>query len=384
MSGLSSGRVAVTFLAACLAPFAAPASASANPTPEAVTIAVASSGTVSPEYRVEVHNETQSPVDVTVRQVVPHGTAVQAVSTGGRADAAEVTWQLQLPAHATEPLATSLTPTPTAAPVVVPACAYHRDGRLPYDCAAASWALPPPPPAPEPSPWRWQLIAILAGVAALLILAGLRWWLRRRRNRRTPRPMPGQAATSSTAGPAQAVRRRDPPVWRVVGLAVVLLVALTALGVRAAAVAFNVIGKKASAALQEGRGWIGEPTVGPLGATLREAAFEFAVYRFSCQSGTAEPSRRCIATVGVHNVSAESQPWYSMLQRAYLPGGTWVSADEAATTDVNGGIDLFSAPLPPGADMLVPVAFTVPSNAQPDRIELRSGVFSAGVTVNCQ
>jgi hypothetical protein len=69
------------------------------------------------------------------------------------------------------------------------------------------------------------------------------------------------------------------------------------------------------------------------------------------------------------------------MQRIYLPNGTWVSADGDATRAANGGRDQFQAPVPAGDRRLATLAFTMPAAEPPVRLELRSGAFSAGVSV---
>ncbi|PWR10266.1 hypothetical protein DKT68_09535, partial [Micromonospora acroterricola] len=92
--------------------------------------------------------------------------------------------------------------------------------------------------------------------------------------------------------------------------------------------------------------------------------------------------RRCQATVGVRNVTGDQQPWHGQLQRAYLPGGRWVSTDEPATRAANLGRDVFADPMAAGSRVVLPLVFTVDGRDPPRQLELRSGVFSAGVRVD--
>ncbi|MGW4153539.1 hypothetical protein ACWEDF_10345 [Micromonospora chersina] len=132
--------------------------------------------------------------------------------------------------------------------------------------------------------------------------------------------------------------------------------------------------------------WVGNSVTGPLGVPLRENAFEFTVYRLACGGGTqpASPSggRQCLATVGVRNVTSGEQTWHGQLQRAYLPGGNWVATDESATRVANLGRDVFAQPVAAGSRVLLPLVFTVHGDDPPKQLELRSGVFSAGVRVD--
>jgi hypothetical protein len=125
--------------------------------------------------------------------------------------------------------------------------------------------------------------------------------------------------------------------------------------------------------------WMGTTVTGRLGTPVRDAAFEFTVYRLACSPDGA--SQRCVANVGLQNVSNASQPWYAGMQRAYLSSGTWVTGDDTATRAVNGNQDIFAHPIPPGGRLLAPLVFTIPGDTTLSRIELRSAVFSAGVSI---
>ena len=138
--------------------------------------------------------------------------------------------------------------------------------------------------------------------------------------------------------------------------------------------------------------WVGTGVTGSLGVPLRESAFEFTVYRMTC--GAPGTAGRPTAAVphrptgdaarppsGVRNVTGDHQPWHSELQRAYLPGGRWVSTDESATRTANLGRDVFADPMAAGTRMVLPLVFTVDGRDPPQQLELRSGVFSAGVRV---
>lgn len=119
---------------------------------------------------------------------------------------------------------------------------------------------------------------------------------------------------------------------------------------------------------------------GTVGVPLRESAFEFTVYRVACDPGSG--ARRCQATVGLRNVSPEQQSWHGRLQRAYLSDGNFVSTDEQATRMANQGRDVFAQPVAAGTRMVLPLVFTVIGREPPTQLELRSGVFSAGVRVD--
>ncbi|TDB67637.1 hypothetical protein E1182_30515, partial [Micromonospora sp. KC721] len=139
-------------------------------------------------------------------------------------------------------------------------------------------------------------------------------------------------------------------------------------------------------AIQAGRqptsgAWVGRSATGTVGTPVREQAFEFTVYRVVCDTGTGT-GRRCQATVGVRNLTPEQQVWHGELQRAYLPGGNWVSADQDATRRLNLGRDVFAQPVAAGSRVVLPLVFTVNGTQRPEQLELRSGVFSAGVRVD--
>ncbi len=126
--------------------------------------------------------------------------------------------------------------------------------------------------------------------------------------------------------------------------------------------------------------WTGTGVSGALGMPLREDAFEFTVYRMSCEPGRG--ARQCQATVGVRNLTREHQSWHGKLQRAYLADGNWVTTDEPATRRANQGRDVFADPLAAGSRVVLPLVFTITGREAPQRLELRSGVFSAGVRVD--
>ncbi|MEU1585307.1 hypothetical protein [Micromonospora sp. NPDC005710] len=382
-------------------PSRAPASAPA----QQVTVAVATETSPAPRYRIQVRNVSNSPLETTVRQELPPGSSTTAISGGGRSTPAggsttEVTWRLRLPAHSTTTLGTALAATAPGRPLTAPTCAFTSDGSRPYDCASATWqaAAAPAAEVTEAPPWR-RYPVLLAGLAVLLVIsAALVWVWRRRRGRRVT------AAALSTGGgaeggrgtvyprpaaPSPVRRRRTPPVWVLVGAAVVALAAVVG---TAGWTATRQVASIDTQKQPTSGAWVGSAVTGSLGVPLRESAFEFTVYRMTCGApgtagkaagGGAAPSngRRCEATVGVRNVTGDHQPWHSELQRAYLPGGRWVSTDELATRSANLGRDVFADPMAAGTRMVFPLVFTVDGRDPPRQLELRSGVFSAGVRV---
>ncbi|MFC8296360.1 hypothetical protein [Micromonospora orduensis] len=392
-------------------PSAPPAVAPPSPTPAArlpqpVTVAVAPESSPAPRYRIQVRNVGNSPIETTVRQELPPGASATAITAGGRSTGAggstnEVTWRLRLPAHSTTTLGTALTATAPGQALTAPTCAFTSDGTRPYDCATATWqGAAAPAEVTEAPAWR-RYPVLLAGLAVLLLLAACGVWLWRRRRGR--RRVTAAALASGTgpdggrgtiyprpAAPSAPRRRRTPPVWLLVGAAVAVLA-----GVIGTA-GWTATRRVASIDTQKqptSGAWRGTGVSGPMGVPLRESAFEFTVYRMTCAApgtagstdgGGAAPAsgRRCQATVGVRNVTGDQQPWHGQLQRAYLPGGRWVSIDESATRSANLGRDVFAAPVAAGSRVVLPLVFTVDGREPPRQLELRSGVFSAGVRVD--
>ncbi|MFI6760686.1 hypothetical protein ACIBF5_16290 [Micromonospora sp. NPDC050417] len=191
-------------------------------------------------------------------------------------------------------------------------------------------------------------------------------------------------APPRAAVPGQVKRRIGPPVWVVVGLAtvVVALVAAAAALTATARVSAIDTGKQPTSGA-----WVGRTTSGAIGATMRDATFEFTLYRVNCGAAVQQPAgprpagQRCLATLAARNVSKQPQRWYAASQRAYGPSGNWVTTDEPATLALNGGRDIFAEPVPPSERMLVPIVFTMSGPEAPTRVELRGSVFSAGVSI---
>ncbi|WP_433391165.1 hypothetical protein [Micromonospora sp. KLBMP9576] len=352
-----------------------------------VTVAVVPESTPAPRYRIQVRNSGPTPVDTTVRQELPAGASATAITAGGRAtrdagrSAIEVTWQLKLPARSTTTLGTALTAAAPDRPLTAPACAFDRAGSRPYDCATATWNGVAPAAAAErsePPPWR-RTPVLLAALAAVVVLAVGGAWIWRRRRRPVAAALtgggPGTVYPRPAAPRPEQIRRR-PSVWLIVPVAAAVLagtVGTAAWTATRQAAAIDTDGQPTGGA------WVGRGVNGTVGEPLRESAFEFTVYRVACRPGG--EARRCEATVGVRNLTREQQSWHGRLQRAYLPDGNFVSADEQATRAANQGRDVFAQPMAGGARTVLPLVFTVAGQA-PEQLELRSGVFSAGVRVD--
>ncbi|MEU6205361.1 hypothetical protein ABZ814_17475 [Micromonospora musae] len=385
------------------APPAVPTPTRALPPPPKppVTVAVAPAPTPAPAYRIHVRNTGGTPVDTTVRQELPPGAAPSIISAGGQASrvagqsASEVTWRLKLPANSVTTLNTSLAQSPTSQPMTAPACAFTSDGRRPYDCATATWNAAAGPSAKETATPAWQRpVLIGVPIAVVLLGAATGWWLWRRRRRtvasaladgdggaepaRDPRHGRG-TIYPRPAAPRATARRRKPPVWLLVTSAVAVLAGV--IGVAGWTATREVTSIDTDSQPTSGA-WHGKGVAGPMGVPLREAAFEFTVYRVAC-AGPADAGRRqCQATVGVRNLTPEHQAWHGELQRAYLPGGRFVTTDEPATRMANLGRDVFAQPLAAGSRVVLPLVFSVDGREPPKQLELRSGVFSPGVRVD--
>ncbi|MEW2442132.1 hypothetical protein [Micromonospora marina] len=359
--------------------------------------------------------------------------------------AGEVTWRLRLPAKSTTTLHTALSVPGPGRSVTAPTCVYGSDGTRPYDCATATWVGAATAPAAQVTAapaWRRPPVLLAAFTALLVVTAGVVWWAVWRRRRRTaagsaaprtgatggaatPTGTPGGGAvhtgapgggvpglgTPGGAGPGQggpghgtpgrngpaergtvyprtavpspASRRRRPPVWLVVGVAAAVLAGVV--GAAAWSATQRVAAMDTTKQPTSGA-WVGSSVTGALGQPLRETAFEFTVYRVSCGAEVLPTApgggRPCLATIGVRNLTNEDQTWHGQLQRAYLPSGNWVAADEDATRVANLGRDVFSQPVAAGRRVLLPLVFTMRGDEPPKRLELRSGVFSAGVRVD--
>ncbi|MET8907241.1 hypothetical protein [Micromonospora sp. NPDC004551] len=374
-----------------------------------VTVAVAAAGTPAPGYRIQVRNAGPTPVETTVRQELPAGSRATAVTGGGRANspigsatAGAVTWRLRLPGRSTTTLNTALSTAAPGRPVTAPTCAYGTDGTRPYDCATATWTgsrVPAAQVSAAAPAWRRPPVLLAALAALLVVTGGVLWWAWRRRR---ARPGPVSAATGvppvagGVGGPADrgtvyprpamptpAGRRRRPPVWLVAGVAAAVLAGVVG---AAAWTATQRVAAMDTTKQPTSGAWVGNSVTGALGVPLRETAFEFTVYRLTCGAGTlpAAPGggKQCLATVGVRNLTGGEQTWHGQLQRAYLSGGNWVATDENATRVANLGRDVFAQPVAAGSRVLLPLVFTVHGDDPPKQLELRSGVFSAGVRVD--
>ncbi|NJP30860.1 hypothetical protein [Micromonospora thermarum] len=365
-----------------------PTRAALPPPKPPVTVRVAPESTPAPRYRIQVRNDGSRPVATTVRQELPPGTSPTSITSGGRAtrnggqDVTEVTWNLRLPARSTTTLATAITAAP-GRPLTAPACAFATDGYRPYDCATATWQAATSSTATatkaEPPVWR-QTTALVAGLGGLAVVAlGGLWTWRRRRRPHAAALADGPRGTvyPRPATPGAPPLRRRPSTWLIVPVAAVMLAGTV--GTAAWTATRQVAGVDTDSRPTSGA-WVGTGVSGAVGEPLREAAFEFTVYRVACEPGRG--ARQCAATVGVRNLTPEQQTWHGRLQRAYLADGNFVSTDEQATRRANLGRDVFARPMAAGSRTVLPLVFTVNGREPPTQLELRSGVFSAGVRVD--
>lgn len=363
-----------------------PTRAAVPPPKPPITVQVAPENTSAPRYRIQVRNHGDRPVATTVRQELPPGSSPTSITDGGRpsrhggATGTAVTWNLRVPARSTTTLRTAITAPPDQS-LTAPACAFATGGERPYDCATATWQPASAPAAGEPEPPVWRRpAALLTGLSGFAALAVGGWWTwqRRRPTKLTP---PGRGGRGTVyprpAAPAAPLRRRPPSTWLLVPVAAVVLAGTTGTATWTAtqkAADVDTDSHPTSGA------WIGAGAAGGLGEPLRETAFEFTVYRISCRP--APQARQCAATVGVRNLTPEQQSWHGSLQRAYLADGNFASTDEEKTRRANQGRDVFAKPLAGGSRMVLPLVFTVQGRQPPTQLELRSGVFSAGVRVD--
>ncbi|MEQ4302420.1 hypothetical protein ABNF97_13670 [Plantactinospora sp. B6F1] len=191
------------------------------------------------------------------------------------------------------------------------------------------------------------------------------------------RPAVGRARPAAHPAATYRPRRRRPrpPAWAAVSSAALLAAALAALTAWTGSSQVSAL----SANRQPSSGaWVGRTVAGSVGTSLRESAFEFTVYRLTCPPAAGG----CQAILGVRNLTDKSQQWHGTLQRAYLPNGDWVGADVPATQIANAGKDPFAEPVPAGQRMITPLVFAPTGGVEPTRIELRSAVFSAGVSID--
>jgi hypothetical protein len=307
-------------------------------------------------YRVVLTNATATPVLTTVVQwMPPDATAVTA--EGAKVDGDRITWSAKVAANADVTLRSTVAlPVPHAA-VAMSACATDAvSGRL-LDCASSTIA----PVAESAPPWwqSWLPIAVL--VLALGILTWI--FVRAVRHRR---------AQLDLEPPARKPRR-DLPSWVPVGLAVIGLLAATAMGLAA-------LGPRLRAAATinhglAGHGWSGPRVQAAIGTPVSDGIAEFTVYSATC---TTAKVTTCDVAAGIRTVGDQPLLIYRSMQRMYTSDTTWVEPDPVATTKANGGTDVFAGTLEPGSERLIALRFTLPAGARPQWLELHEGAFARG------
>ncbi|MEV0714182.1 hypothetical protein [Asanoa sp. NPDC050611] len=362
-----STALSLALLAPALPVAAAPAAA-AQPDASQVDVAVTSTGNNrDADFSVVVRNFTAAPTELSVRQSVPDGAGVTATSPApgpggspGPGSPNEIVWPVRLGPYEATTLTATFTPDHGGTPLSGGACAYVGWAGEPVDCAATVWTPAGPAVVAEPEPWwrHWWVAALgMLLVATTVVLVRYGW----------PRAAARVTALTDRGRAGVAV--------------VTALVLLTGLGVLAVALALPRLASATTATAQRGpgSGWLGPVSTGALGTPLRENAFEFTAYRFTCvpEGG----GQRCTAVVGLTNRSATAEYWHPHLQRLATAGGQEVHTDEMATRAVNGGRDVFAAPVAPGDQRLAQVTWAIPASATPDTVELHSGAFANGVRV---
>jgi hypothetical protein len=345
------GPLALALLTGALA--AAPA-----PPPVGVTVAMSSSGQDAAVYRVEVRNGAPDAANLVVRQSIPRGVAVTATTPAATVTATEITWPVPLAAGQSQALTATFGSAPDGR-LSTGACAYGSVDGAPAGCAVAAWEGTG---AAGPAPWwRHWFVPLALAFVALGVLAVV---LRRRAG-----PAPARAGPAPAG--ARRVRRRGPPLWTVLVLAVALLIAG---GAAVAATAVPRLAAITGTAGPSPPGWVGPAPAGAVGEELRENAFAFTAYRVVCDGN------RCAADVGATNPSSAPELWYPAMQRITHPGG-FVPVDEPATLSENGR-DVFAGPLSPGERRFARLWFVLPPDVPAEILELRSGAFANGVRVD--
>ena len=308
-------------------------------------------------YRVVLTNTSAAPVVTTVVQRVPAG-ATTVTAEGAKIAGDQIIWSAKVAPNAGVTLRSTATlPVPRDAAAVSACASDGASGRL-LDCTSATISGVA---APEPPWWRrWLPLAV-----AVLALGVLAWIVVRATRRREAR---------RAAQPQARKPRRDIASWIPVGLAALGLLAVAAVGL--VALAPKMRSAAESTQSLAGHGWTGPRAEATLASPVSDGAAEFTVYSATC---TTAKVTTCDVDASIRAVGSAPVQIFRSMQRVYTSDTTWVEPDPDATTQANGGLDVFAGQLGPGTQRLVALRFTLPAGAQPQRLELHEGAFARGI-----
>jgi hypothetical protein len=308
-------------------------------------------------YQVALTNTSAAPVVTTVVQQIPPG-ATAVTAEGAKIAGDQIIWSAKVAPNAGVTLrSTAALPVPRDAAAVSACASDAASGRL-LDCASATISAAA---APEPPWWRrWLPLAV-----AVLALGVLVWIVMRTMRRREARPADEPPARKP---------RRDLAAWIPVGLAVLGLLAVTAVGWMALAPKMRSAADSTHSLA--GHGWTGSRAEATLASPASDGAAEFTVYSATC---TTAKVTTCDVAASIRTIGSAPVQIFRSMQRVYTSDTTWVEPDPAATTQANGGADVFAGQLDPGARRLVALRFTLPAGAQPQWLELHEGAFARGI-----
>ncbi|NUR73336.1 MAG: hypothetical protein HOU81_21165 [Hamadaea sp.] len=358
MTILTLGVAAVQAFLPVTAPAPQPAAALPD-SPVQIAVQTQSSG-ANTVYHLVLTNTSALPVTTTVVQRMPDGTT-SLVADGAAIDGDRVSWSAKVAPKADVTLQSSgALPVPHAAEPVTACVSDAASGRL-LDCFATDVAAVAAPEAPW---WRrWLPYAALAAALGVLIWLGVRACQRR------------QARPAREPEPRRP--RREVAWWVPVSVAAAAVIAVSA-------AALVIFAPKMAEAVENAQGvrahaWNGPQADAELGEQASDGTAHFTIYSVTCSNGK---TTTCDVTASVAAGDKTVQLFRSM-QRVYTSDTTWVEPDPAALVAANGG-DPFAAAVVPGTERLMALRFTVPTGAQPQRLELHDGAFAGGVVLDLE